>query len=57
MSFYLCADLEADAEGEGEGGQDHRPGDGGQDPAAEPDPIVSVVRWNKIMIMRDFRHV
>ena len=42
-SISKFADLEADAEGEGEGGEDHGPGDGGQDPAAQSDSVVCVV--------------
>ena len=44
---YLWTDLKADAEWEGERGEDHGPGDGGQDPAAQADTIISVVSWNK----------
>ena len=51
VSLDLWTDLKADAEGEGEGGQDHGPGDGSQDPPAEADTIVSVVSWNKILII------
>ena len=43
--------LEADAEGEGERGEHHGPGDGGEDPAAHADTIVSVVSCNTATII------
>ena len=51
LMTVFVSHLEADAEREGEGGEHHGPGDGGEDPAAHADTIVSVVRCNTATII------
>ena len=38
-------DLDTGEEAEGEGGEDEYPGQGGEQPPADPDPVLRVIRW------------
>lgn len=44
-------DLEADTEAEGKGDKHDDPGEGGEQPAAQTDPVFTIVCWMDQMMM------
>ena len=44
-------DLEADTEAEGKGDKHDDPGEGGEKPAAQTDPVFTIVCWRDQMMM------
>ena len=52
----VLTDLEADAEWEGQGDHDQAPGDGGQQPTAEPDTAVTLLGWKKRTELKGLSH-
>ena len=44
-------DLEADTEAEGKGDKHDDPGEGGEQPAAQTDPVFTIVCWRDQMMM------